>query len=49
MNVQALTDRLFEVAYFWRLAPSALMAMSLSEFNLYEKQAERLAQQMQPE
>lgn len=49
MNVQALTDRLFEVAYFWRLAPAALMALPLSEFDLYEKQAERIHHHMQAE
>lgn len=49
MNVQAFTDRVFDVAYFWRLAPAALMALPLSEFDLYEKQAERIFKQLQAE
>jgi len=47
--VQALVDRLFEVAYFWRMDPADLLAMPLSRFALYERQAERLTKQINPE
>jgi hypothetical protein len=36
---ERLADRVFEVAYFWRLDPAAVMALSLSNFVLYEDQA----------
>lgn len=49
MNVQALVDRLFEVAYFWRIDPAALLTMPLSRFALYEHQAERIAKQINPD
>ena len=42
-----ITDRVFEVAYFWRVSPAEIMALSLDEFSLYERQAERLAEQLQ--
>jgi hypothetical protein len=38
-----LTDRAFEVARFWRVSPSEVMALSLSEFDLWEEQALRIA------
>lgn len=46
-NADNLTDRVFEVAYFWRVSPAEIMALSLEEFILYEQQAERLAEQLQ--
>ena len=46
--MQAMVDRLFEVAYFWRIDPAVLLSMPLSRFALYESQAERIAQQTNP-
>lgn len=40
---------MFEVAYFWRIDPAAVMALPLSEFDVYEDQALRLAEQMRPD
>jgi hypothetical protein len=37
------------VAYFWRLDPATLMAMPLSRYDLYERQAERIAKLINPE
>lgn len=37
---------MFEVAYFWRLDPAAVMALPISRFEMYEAQAERLAELM---
>lgn len=47
-GVDRFTDRVFEVAWFWRLNPTAVMALNLERFDLYERQAERLAEQMHP-
>jgi len=44
-----MVDRLFEVAYFWRIDPAVLITMPLSRYALYERQAERIAQQINPE
>ena len=44
---EELTDRVFEVAYFWRVDPASILALPLERFNLYERQAERLAEQLQ--
>lgn len=49
MNGMAIADRIFEVAYFWRLDPARAMALPLSRFALYETQAERIAQLMVPD
>lgn len=43
-----LTDRVFEVAYFWRASPATVLALTLPEYLLWERQAERLAEKMQP-
>lgn len=40
---------MFEVAYFWRLDPAAVMALPLSKLETYESQAERLAKLMGPD
>jgi len=34
----------FEVAYFWRLDPAAVMALPLERFFQYEQQALRLSE-----
>jgi hypothetical protein len=39
----------FEVAYFWRVNPADIMALSLDEFILYERQAERIAERQNPQ
>jgi hypothetical protein len=39
----------FEVAYFWRLDPAAVMALPLSRFAIYEAPAARLAQLTGPD
>ena len=44
-----IDDRVFEVAYFWRLDPAAVMQLSLARFLQYESQAQRLAESMRPE
>ena len=44
-----IDDRVFEVAYFWRLDPAAVMLLPLSRFSQYEAQAQRLAKSMRPE
>jgi hypothetical protein len=36
------------VAYFWRLDPGVLLQLPLSRCALYERQAERLAKQINP-
>ena len=48
-SVDQFTDRVFEVAYFWRLDPVALLALPLERFALYERQAERLSEKINPE
>lgn len=48
-SVEQFTDRLFEVAYFWRVDPAVILSMPLDKFDLYERQAERIAEQMQPD
>lgn len=48
-SVEEFTDRLFEVAYFWRLDPATLLSLPLDRFLLYERQAERIAEKQQPE
>lgn len=40
---------MFEVAYFWRLDPAAVIALPLSRAEIYERQAVRLAEAMRPE
>lgn len=47
--MQTLVDRLFEVAYFWRIDPAALLTMPMSRYALYERHAERIAKQINPE
>jgi hypothetical protein len=37
----------FEVAYFWRLDPGRVLALRLDQFDLYARQAERIAEQIQ--
>jgi len=44
-----MVDRLFEVAYFWRIDPAVLLTMPLSRYDLYERQAERIAEQIKPQ
>ena len=34
----------FDVAYFWRIDPARVRALSLSDFFLYLTQAERIAE-----
>jgi hypothetical protein len=45
-SVEELTDRVFEVAYFWRVNPAEIMTLPLDQYLLYERQAERLAEQI---
>ena len=40
------SDRVFDVAYFWRLNPKDVLCLPLDRFALYERQAERIAEQM---
>lgn len=44
-----MVDRLFEVAFFWHMDPAALLTMPLSRFDLYERQATRIAKVINPE
>jgi len=39
-----LTDRAFEVAYFFKLDPAVVMALSLDRFELYADQAGRISE-----
>lgn len=44
-----IEDRAFELAYFWRLDPCVILSLPLSSFELYERQAMRLADHMRPD
>jgi hypothetical protein len=46
--IERLTRDVFDVAYFWRLDPAAVMALSVDEFLLYAEQAERIAAILNP-
>lgn len=46
-SVEELTDRAFEVAYFWRVNPAEILALSFEQFDVYERQAGRLAELIQ--
>lgn len=46
MDASRFADRVFEVAYFWRLDPATAQALPLSRFVIYEAQAVRLAKAM---
>ena len=35
---------MFEVAYFWRMKPGEVLSLRLSDYELYEAQAVRLAE-----
>ena len=48
-NDVELTDRVFDVAYFWRVDPAVVMALPLDRFEMYERQAERIFEQQQPD
>lgn len=37
---------MFEVAYFWRIDPARVLALRLEAFDLYERQAERIVEQL---
>jgi len=41
--IERLTHDIFDVAYFWRLDPAVVMALSIDDFLLYTAQAERIA------
>ena len=45
-DVGGLTDRVFEVAWFWKLDPADVLRLPLSRFDLYERQAERISEQV---
>ncbi len=42
-------DRAFWVAYFFKLDPEVVMEKSIAMLDLYEKQIERLVEQMKSE
>lgn len=44
-----ITERVFDLAYFWRVPPATILALSLEEFELYEAQALRIADSMNPD
>jgi hypothetical protein len=49
IDVGRIADRVFEVAWFWRLDPAAAERLPLSRFVMYEAQAARLAKLTGPD
>ncbi len=43
---EKLVDRLFDIAYFWRLAPDVVLNIPLAEALDFEQQALRIAKSM---
>jgi len=37
-------DRAFEIAYFFKIDPAQVMALTLERFELYSSQAERISE-----
>jgi hypothetical protein len=37
---------MFETAYFWRIDPGVVLALPLKQFELYEQQGMRIAEQL---
>lgn len=45
-SADELTERAFDLAYFWKVSPAAILALPLEKFDLYERQAERIAEKL---
>jgi hypothetical protein len=46
---EAFEQRVFELAYFWRVSPAEIMALSMRRFLQYERHAVRIAEKQRPE
>lgn len=47
-SASELTDRIHEVAYFWRMSPLEVEAMTLDRFLVLEAQASRVSELINP-
>ncbi|BAO88914.1 hypothetical protein [Caballeronia cordobensis] len=48
-QAEAFEQRVFDLAYFWKISPAEVMALSLTDFNRYERNAVRIAEQQRPD
>ncbi len=48
-QTEAFEQRVFDLAYFWKISPAEVMALSLTDFNRYERNALRIAEQQTPD
>ena len=48
-SIENLTERAFDIAYFWKIDPADVLRLPVSRFELYEQQTERIAEQIQPD
>lgn len=46
---EVFEQRVFDLAYFWKISPAEVMALSLTDFNRYERNALRIAEQQRPD
>jgi hypothetical protein len=42
-------QRVFDLAYFWRVSPAEIMALSMRRFLQYERHAVRIAENQRPD
>ena len=49
LDRERFVERVFDVAYFWKLDPAVALALPLSQLDLYETQALRIAENMRNE
>jgi hypothetical protein len=47
-QAEVFEQRVFDLAYFWKISPAEVMALSLTDFNRYERNALRIAEQQRP-
>jgi hypothetical protein len=46
---ETFEQRVFDLAYFWRVSPAEIMALSMRRFLQYERHAVRIADKQRPE
>ncbi|MEM5371360.1 hypothetical protein V4C53_35745 [Paraburkholderia azotifigens] len=46
---EAFEERVFDLAYFWRVSPADIMALPMRRFLQYERQALRIAEKQRPD
>lgn len=46
---EAFEERVFDLAYFWRMSPADVMALSMRRFLQFERHAVRIAEKQRPD